>query len=107
MSFETAKKFIDMLLDNNEDMRQYLDTRSKKGVTIDFIGGEPFLEIDLIDQICDYFVEQAMLKDHPWQYNYRFTISSNGVLYFDPKVQAFLKKHMYDTSFNISIDGNK
>lgn len=49
MSFETAKKFIDMLLDNDETTRLYMDTRAKKGVTIDFIGGEPFLEVELMD----------------------------------------------------------
>ena len=107
MSFETAKKFIDMLLDNDESTRQYVDTRSKKAVVIDFIGGEPFLEVELMDQICDYFVEQMILKDHPWQYNYRFSIASNGTLYFTPAVQAFLKKHLHNTSFSISIDGNK
>lgn len=107
MSFETAKKFIDMLLDNNESTRQYIDTRSKKAVVIDFIGGEPFLEVELMDQICDYFVEQMILKDHPWQYNYRFSIASNGTLYFTPAVQEFLKKHLHDTAFSISIDGNK
>lgn len=107
MSFETAKKFIDMLLDNDETTQLYMDTRNKKAVTIDFIGGEPFLEVELMDQICDYFVEQMILKDHPWQYNYRFTIASNGVLYFTPAVQNFLKKHLHDTAFSISIDGNK
>jgi sulfatase maturation enzyme AslB (radical SAM superfamily) len=86
MSFETAKKFIDMLLDNDEATQLYMDTRSKKAVIIDFIGGEPFLEVELMDQICDYFVEQMILKDHPWQYNYRFSISSNGTLYFTPAV---------------------
>ena len=30
-----------------------------------------------------------------------------GILYFEPKVQAFIKKYMDRLSFNISIDGNK
>ncbi len=107
MSLETAKKFIDMLLDNDENTKQYVDTRNKVGVILDFIGGEPFLEVELIDQICDYFVEQAILKNHPWQYNYRFSISSNGTLYFKPEVQNFIKKHLHNLSLSISIDGNK
>ena len=107
MPFEVAAKFIDMLLDNDENTQQYIDTRAKKAVILDFIGGEPFLEVELIDKICDYFVEQAIIKDHPWQYNYRFSFSSNGTLYFKPEVQAFLKKHKDHVSFSISIDGNK
>jgi hypothetical protein len=57
MPFEVAAKFIDMLLDNDENTQQYIDTRAKKAVILDFIGGEPFLEVELIDKICDYFVE--------------------------------------------------
>ena len=107
MSFDVAKKFIDLLLDNNEYTQQYIDTRSKAAIIIDFIGGEPFLEVELMDQIVDYFVEQMILKDHPWQYNYMVSISSNGTLYFEPKVQAFIKKHLKHLSLSISIDGNK
>ena len=55
----------------------------------------------------DYFIKRMIETDHPWQYNWRMSISSNGVLYFEPKVQAFLKKWMNHLSFNISIDGNK
>lgn len=47
MSFDVAKKFIDYVL--SEEMIR------PKGVILDFIGGEPLLEIKLIDQICDYF----------------------------------------------------
>ena len=107
MSFDTAKTFIDMLLDNDITTQQYIDFSKKKAVILDFIGGEPLLEIDLIDQICDYFLEQVILRDHPWQYNYRFSFASNGVLYFDPRVQNFLKKHAGHISLSISIDGNK
>jgi sulfatase maturation enzyme AslB (radical SAM superfamily) len=48
-----------------------------------------------------------ILRDHPWQYNHMISLCSNGVLYFDPKVQAYMKKHFNRLSFNISIDGNK
>ena len=107
MSFDIAKRFIDMLIENNENTREYVDTRNKRAVIIEFIGGEPFLEIDLIDKITDYFIEQMILKDHPWQYHYMLSISSNGTLYFDPRVQAYLKKHQGHISLSISIDGNK
>ena len=107
MSFDIAKRFIDMLIENNENTREYVDTRNKRAVIIEFIGGEPVLEIDLIDKITDYFIEQMILKDHPWQYHYMLSISSNGTLYFDPRVQAYLKKHQGHISLSISIDGNK
>jgi hypothetical protein len=48
-----------------------------------------------------------IIRDHPWQYNHMISLCSNGVLYFDPKVQAYMKKHERHLSFNISIDGNK
>lgn len=105
MSFDIAKQFIDLLIDN--ELQYIYDTKNSLGVIIEFIGGEPLLEIDLIDQICDYFVQQLIINDHPWAYHYRFSICSNGTLYFTPKVQAFMKKHRHDLSFAVTIDGNK
>lgn len=107
MPFEVAQKFIDMLLENDENTQQYLDTKTCDAIVIEFIGGEPFLEVDLMDQIMEYFIKRMIETDHPWQYNWRISISSNGTLYFDPKVQAFIKKWIEHLSFNISIDGNK
>ena len=107
MSLDTAKKFIDLLIDNDENTRQYMDTSKSDAVILDFIGGEPFLQVELIDQILEYFQKQIIEKDHPWQYNWRISISSNGTLYFDPKVQNFLKKYRDFISLSISIDGNK
>lgn len=108
MPFEVAKDFIELLLEkDNENTKRYVDTWNSKAVVIEFIGGEPFLQIDLIDQISDYFVKRMIETDHPWQYHHMFSICSNGVLYFDPKVQAYIKKHRNNLSFSISIDGNK
>lgn len=44
MSWEVAKKAVDYILSREDDFRE-------KSVVWDFIGGEPFLEIDLIDKI--------------------------------------------------------
>ena len=49
MPLETAQKFIDILLENDENTQQYLDTRCCDAIIIEFIGGEPFLEIELMD----------------------------------------------------------
>ena len=107
MSFEVAQKFIDMLLKNDKNTQQYIDTRACDAIIIEFIGGEPFLEVELIDQIMEYFVKRMIETDHPWQYNWRISIRSNGTLYFEQKVQSFIQKWMKNLSFNISIDGNK
>ena len=45
--------------------------------------------------------------DHKWLTMYTISICSNGVLYFDSKVQRFLNKHKNHISFSITIDGNK
>ena len=107
MPLKIAQKFIDLLLENNKNTQQYLDTQACDAVILDFIGGEPLLEINLIDQILDYFVKRIIETNHPWQYNWRISISSNGTLYFNPEVQKFMDKWMDHLSFNISIDGNK
>lgn len=107
MPFEVATKFIDMILDCDDNTAQYIDADHAAGAILEFIGGEPFLEIDLIDKITDYFIEQCILRNHHWANRYRISICSNGVLYFDEKVQAYLKKHRENISFSISIDGNK
>ena len=38
MSFEVAQKFIDMLLENDKNTQQYIDTRACDAVIIEFIG---------------------------------------------------------------------
>ena len=59
MSFEIAKQAVDYILHDNR-LKKY------EGVVWDFIGGEPFLEIDLIDRICDYIKTELYQLDHPW-----------------------------------------
>lgn len=99
MDFQIAKKFIDYLLSGK--------VHRSKNVVIEFIGGEPLLEIDLIDQIADYFKLQTYKLNDDWFYNYRFSLCSNGLLYADERVQHFINKNRNKMSFSISIDGNK
>ena len=107
LSFDIAKGFIDDVLTNNERTKNYIDSYNTKGVVIEFIGGEPFLEIDLIDKITDYFINKLIKLNHPWATRYRISICSNGILYFEPKVQEYIKKNINNLSLSISIDGNK
>ena len=107
MSFDVAKRFIDLLLSADENSCEYINPTNTAGLVIEFIGGEPLLEIDLIDQITDYFISEMIRMQHPWATRYRISICSNGVLYFDPRWQSYMKRHWNTLSFSISIDGCK
>lgn len=100
MTFDTAKEVVDYILKNR-------DLFLEESVMWDFIGGEPFLEIELIDEVSDYIKQQMFLLDHPWFNSYRFCFSSNGLLYETPKVQHYVQKNRAHLSIGISLDGNK
>lgn len=98
MTWETAKQAIDYILDNRKDF-------NNKSVVWEFIGGEPFLEIDLIDKICDYIKIEMYKRDHKWFNSYRFSFSTNGINYNDQRVQNFIEKNRNHLSVGITIDG--
>jgi len=98
MSFDVARRTIDYLI---EQRQLFTD----KALILEYIGGEPLLEIDLIDQISDYLKIQLYQHDHPWFDNYRFSISTNGLLYDDPRVQRYIRKNATHLSLGITIDG--
>ena len=100
MSFEIAKQAIDYILSHEEDFKE-------GSVVWDFIGGEPFIEIDLIDQICDYLKAEMFRRDHHWFNSYRFSFSTNGLNYHTDKVQRFIDKNKEHLSIGITIDGTK
>lgn len=99
MTIDTAKKVVDYILENN--------FFNEEAVVWEFVGGEPFLEIDLIDEICDYIKLKMYELDHKWFANYMFNFSTNGLLYDTPKVQSYIKKNRMHVSIGISVDGNK
>ncbi|MGN0188838.1 MAG: radical SAM peptide maturase, CXXX-repeat target family [Candidatus Cryptobacteroides sp.] len=100
MSFDMAKKAIDYILDHEKDFPE-------KSVIWDFIGGEPFLEVELIDKICDYLKLEMYRRNHHWFNSYRFSFSTNGINYHTEKVQNFIKKNMKHLSIGITIDGTR
>lgn len=100
MSWDVAKTAIDYILEHEEDFRE-------ESVIWDFIGGEPFLEIDLIDRICDYIKKELYRRNHHWFNSYRFSFSTNGINYDSDKVQNFIKKNQSHISIGITIDGTK
>lgn len=101
MSWETCKKAIDRIFID------YKDTHF--AVVLDFIGGEPFLEPELIDKATDYWFYKCIKhrKEVPWYLYSRFSICSNGTEWDDPRVQKLMNKIGTTTSFTVSIDGNK
>ena len=104
MDFNIIKPFLNNLL---EDKINYINTSNTNGVIFEFIGGEPFLEIKLITQICDYLIWKMIKLDHPWLNFFKISLSSNGLLYFNSDVQNFLCKYKDFISLGITLDGNK
>ena len=100
MDWSVAKKAIDYILSHEIDFPE-------QSVTWDFIGGEPFLEIDLIDKICDYIKTEMYRLNHHWFNSYRFSFSTNGISYNTDKVQSFIQKNLTHLSIGITIDGTK
>lgn len=107
MSLETAKKFVDLLFSLDEANSPWVNEDNAHGIVLDFIGGEPLLEIELIDQIVAYFLTKAVEKGHRWAVNYMVAMSTNGVLGDDPAVERFLKKYDGRVSVGVTIDGSK
>ena len=100
MSWEVARQAVDYILEREEEFRE-------ESVVWDFIGGEPFLEIDLIDRICDYIKMEMFRRNHHWFNSYRFSFSTNGINYHEEKVQNFIKKKREHLSISITIDGTE
>lgn len=100
MDWSIAKKAIDYILMNETEFPE-------ESVVWDFIGGEPFLEIDLIDKICDYIKIQMYSLNHHWFDSYRFSFSTNGINYDSDKVQNFIKKNENHLSIGLTIDGTQ
>ena len=91
MTFETGKKAIDFLIENSKD-RQNLE--------LDFFGGEPLMNFGVVKQIVEY----ARGREKESNKTFRFTITTNGILLDDAKIE-FMNKEM--SNVVLSIDGRK
>ena len=98
MSFDVARKAIEYILD--QDFKE-------ESVIWEFIGGEPLLEIDLIDKISDHIKVELFRLNHKWFNAYRFSLSTNGIMYGDAKVQHYIEKNKAHLSIGITIDGTE
>lgn len=100
MTWPVAKQAIDYVLEHESMFKE-------ESVVWDFIGGEPFLAIDLIDKICDYLKTEMYRRNHHWFNSYRFSFSTNGINYGSERVQKFIAKNHNHLSIGITIDGTK
>ena len=100
MSWEVAKQAVDYVLNQESEFKE-------ESVIWDFIGGEPFLEIELIDRICDYIKLELYRRNHHWFNSYRFSFSTNGINYHEEKVQRYIEKNHNHLSVGITIDGTR
>lgn len=106
MTRETAKKAIDMLFEEY-NKNGYIGEDNAQCVILEFIGGEPLLNLDVMDYTVEYFKHKAALLKHSWAIYYMINMTTNGILYDDPKVQDFLKRNKGRVSISITMDGNK
>lgn len=91
MSFETGKRALDFLIENSG---------TRKNLEVDFFGGEPLMNWDVVKQLVEY--ARSVEKEH--NKNFRFTLTTNGVL-IDDDVIDFANKHM--SNVVLSLDGRK
>ncbi len=89
MPLETATKAIEMLC---------RASGSRRNLEVDFFGGEPLLNFDVIKQTVTFARE--LEKKH--NKNFRFTITTNGVL-LDDEVINYINSEM--DNIVISLDG--
>ncbi len=91
MSFETGKRALDFLVENSG---------TRKNLEVDFFGGEPLMNFDVVKEMVNYArsIEKEKGK------NFRFTLTTNGVL-IDDDVIDFCNKEM--SNIVLSLDGRK
>jgi uncharacterized protein len=98
MPFEVARAAIDYLV-------LHPNLFAEPCAVWDFIGGEPFLELPLIERIVEYVLLRTYELDHPWFTESQFAITTNGLLYQSPTVQRFIERYHDVLEVTVSVDG--
>lgn len=106
MTKEVAKTAVENMFDKTK-MKKYLNEDLHKCVIIEFIGGEPFLNVDVMDFTVDYFRYLAYKNNSVWAKNYMINVTTNGTLNHTEKVKKFIEKNKERLSVSITIDGDK
>lgn len=91
MSAEVGKKAIDFVIKNSGN---------RKNIEIDYFGGEPLMNFKVVKEITEYAKEQGKIHDK----NFRFTITTNGLLLND-EIKEYVNENM--SNIVLSLDGTK
>ena len=91
MSFDVGKRALDFLVENSG---------SRRNLEVDFFGGEPLMNFDVVKQLVEYArsIEKQAGK------NFRFTLTTNGML-IDDDVIDFANREM--SNVVLSLDGRQ
>lgn len=91
MSFEVGKKALDFLIANSGNRRN---------LEVDFFGGEPLMNWEVVKQLVEY----GRSKEKEYNKNFRFTMTTNGVLLND-EIMEFCNREM--SNVVLSLDGRQ
>lgn len=90
MSFDVAKRAVDLLIRSTKGKRQHCE--------IDFFGGEPLMNFDVVKQTIEYIREQEKIHDKI----FKLSLTTNGMLLDPAKVKYLTDQHI---SLILSLDG--
>ena len=91
MSYEVGKQALDFLIENS---------KGRRNLEVDFFGGEPLMNFDVVKRLVAY----AREREKECGKNFRFTLTTNGVL-IDDDVIDFSNREM--SNVVLSLDGRK
>ena len=91
MSEEVGKRALDFLIENSG---------TRHNLEVDFFGGEPLMNFDIVKNLVAY----AREREKETGKNFRFTLTTNGVL-IDDDVIDFANREM--SNVVLSLDGRK
>ena len=91
MSYEVGKKALDLLVK---------ESGSRKNLEVDFFGGEPLMNWEVVKQLVEY----GRSLEEKYDKKFRFTLTTNGML-LDDEILEFANKEM--GNLVLSIDGRK
>ena len=89
MSIEVGKKAVDFIIENS---------KHRKNIEIDFFGGEPLMNWEMVKETVAY----AREREKETGKNFRFTMTTNGVLLND-EIIDYLNENMHNVV--LSLDG--
>lgn len=91
MDFETAKHAIDFVVEKSG---------TRRNIEVDFFGGEPLMAMDTVKKCVEY---ARSIEDEKGK-NFRFTITTNGVLLDDENIE-YINREM--SNCVLSLDGRR